>query len=265
MKKLIFAFVVSLGLMSPAFSQVGSIDQDLIFVPITPCRIFDTRTSQGGSGPIGAGATKHFAVKKTDSFASQGGSPTNCGLGAAVLNNNFAAAAINLTAITAPTGCTFCWVTAYAFGTTLPLASTLNFGNSTQMDIRTVATVVKVNTDPAATLQLSINATAQTEVIGDLVGYYSSPRATILGCTNPPVNTLVVAPGAIGRAPIPACVYNGGGSSTGYCTSDGTDMVTYAGGTGISECAMKNLGTVPATITAGRRCCGVPGQRPYGF
>jgi hypothetical protein len=254
--------------MGTAHAQVGLIDQDLIFVPITPCRIFDTRISEGGTGPIFANAVKHFVVKKTDSFAAQGGNGSNCGLGAASLNNNFAAAAINLTAISGTFNVpgvnvsAYSWITAYPFGSTKPLASTLNFG-ATLYDIRTVATVVKVNTDPAASLHLSIHATAQTEVIGDLVGYYSSPRATVLNCTNPPVNTLVVAPGAIGRAPIPACVYNGGGSSTGYCTSDGQNMASYAGTTGLSECVMKNLGTVDATITAGRRCCGVPGQRPY--
>jgi hypothetical protein len=263
MKKIIFAFVVSLGMIIPAFAQFGVIDQDLIFVPVTPCRIFETRIQFGGTGPIAAGATRHFIVSKTDSYALQGGSATNCGLGAAALNNNFAAAAINLTAISGDTQ--YGWITAYAFGTTKPFASTLNFG-SAQNDVRTVATVVKLNTDPAVATQLSINATQSTEVIGDLVGYYSRPRGTNLACSNPPEATLLVAPGVLGRLAIPACATTNsysGGSATGYCTSDGTDMASYAGTTGISECAMKNLGSTSATITAGRRCCGVPGGRPF--
>jgi hypothetical protein len=263
MKKLIVLVATALSILSPAFAQLGVIDQDLIFVPVTPCRIFETRIQFGGTGPIAAGTTKHFIISKADSYTSQGGSATNCGLGAAAVNNNFAAAAINLTAISGATS--YSWITAFPFGTTMPLASTLNFGTA-QNDVRTVATVVKLNTDPAVTTQLSINATQSTEVIGDIVGYYSRPRGTNLACSNPPEATLLVAPGVLGRLAIPACATTnsyGGGSATGYCTSDGTDMASYAGTTGISECAMKNLGSTSATITAGRRCCGVPGGRPF--
>jgi hypothetical protein len=260
MKKLVLIIGALLTMATSVFAQIGAIDQDLIFVPITPCRIFETRTQFGGTGPIAAGATRHFVVSKTDSYVSQGGSATSCGLGSAALNNNFAAAAINLTAISGASQ--YGWITAYEFGTTKPFASTLNFG-SAQNDVRTVATVVKLNTDPAVATQLSINATQSTEVIGDLVGYYSRPRGTNLNCSNPPEATLLVAPGELGRVAIPACATTNsysGGSSTPYCSTDGLEMVTY-GSSG--QCAMKNMGATSATITAGRRCCGIPGGRPF--
>ena len=269
MKKMMVLLVAMLTFVSSVFAQVGTIDQDLIYVPIPPCRIFDTRTTQGGTGPIAAGTVKNFTISRTDSYASQGGSATNCGLGAAALNNNFAAAAIALTAVSGANSA-YSYLTAFPYGSISPLptaltppsTATLNFG-AISSDIRNATAIVKLNTDLAQSKQVSIFATHSTEVIGDLVGYYSSPRGTNLACTNPPVNTLVVAPGALGRVAIPACVTFGGSSATGYCTSDGAEMVSYAGTTGISECAMKNIGAAPATITAGRRCCGVPGQRPY--
>lgn len=260
MKKLFIFLAAMLTFASAVFAQLGNIDQDLIFVPITPCRIFETRTQFGGTGPIAAGTTKHFIISKADSYASQGGSTTNCGLGAATVNNNFAAAAINLTAISGATS--YSWITAFQFGTTMPLASTLNFGTA-QNDVRTVATVVKLNTDPAVTTQLSINATQSTEVIGDLVGYYSRPRGTNLACSNPPETTLLVAPGVLGTLPIPACAATNSYSSIGgYCYTDGAEMLAYSGAQG-GECKMKNMGATSATITAGRRCCGVPGGRPF--
>ncbi len=236
---------------STAFAQIGSLDQDLMFIPITPCRIFDTRLSQGGTGAIPAGGTKDFIVSGTTSYATQGGANTNCGV---VDGTNVAAAAINMTVVSYGGGG---YITAFPLGTTKPLAATVNFGAN---DVRGNMAIVKVS-QTGGLEDLSIYASQQVDVIGDIVGYYSRPKGTNLYCTNPPETTLVVAPGVLGRLAIPACATTnsyGGGSSSGYCSTNGTDMAAYGG---TSECAMKNLGATSATITAGRRCCGVPGGR----
>lgn len=249
MKKVFSVFTAMLMFASTAFAQIGSLDQDLIFIPITPCRIFDTRPSEGGTGAIPTNGTKNFIVSGTTSYAAQGGANTNCGV---VDSTNVAAAAINMTVASYGAGG---YITAYPLGTTKPLAATVNFGAN---DVRGNMAIVKVS-QTGGLEDLSIYANQQTDVIGDVVGYFSRPRGTSLTCTNPPEVTLAVAPGVLGRLAIPACVTNSGGS-TGYCTTNGTDMASYGGA---SECAMKNLGSTSATITAGRRCCGIPGGRAY--
>ena len=253
MKKVFLIFAMLMTFVSTAFSQIGSLDQDLIFIPITPCRIFDTRPIQGGTGAIPTGGTKDFIVSGTASYAAQGGAGTNCGV---VDGTNVAAAAINMTVVSyAAPG----YITAYPLGTTKPLSATVNFGAN---DVRGNMAIVKVS-QTGGLEDLSIYSSSQTDVIGDIVGYYSRPRGTNLACSNPPETTLVVAPGVLASLPIPACAATNSYSSIGgYCYTDGTDMLTYTGPQA-GACKMKNMGATSATITAGRRCCGIPGGRAY--
>jgi hypothetical protein len=249
MKKVFLIFAALLSFATTAFAQLGSLDQDLVFIPITPCRIFDTRPSQGGTGAIPAAGTKNFIVSGTASYAAQGGASSNCGV---VDGINVAAAAINMTVVS---GGAAGFITAFPLGATKPLAATVNYGAN---DVRGNMAIVKVS-QTGGLEDLSIYSSSQTDVIGDIVGYYSNPRGTAFACSFPPENTLVVAPGVVGRVAIPACTFNISGA-TPYCTTDGLDMVSYGGA---NVCAMKNMGATPATITAGRRCCGVPGSRAY--
>lgn len=58
--------------------KVAGSAPELVYTPITPCRILDSRSSAGGS--FAAGATQRFrATNPGGSFSSQGGSPTNRG------------------------------------------------------------------------------------------------------------------------------------------------------------------------------------------
>ena len=47
MKKLILSIVAMLTLATSAFAQLGSLTSDLVFTPLTPCRIVDTRVAGG--------------------------------------------------------------------------------------------------------------------------------------------------------------------------------------------------------------------------
>lgn len=251
MKRLIFLLISLVTMANTAFAQLGSLDQDLVYIPITPCRIFDTRFSIAGVIP--AGGIRDLVVSSALTYSPQGGANTNCGV---IDNENVAAAVINMTVVSKGSGG---YITAYPVGATKPLAATVNYGAN---DIRGNLAIVKLN-QAVGGLDLSIYSSSEVDVIGDITGYYSRPRAVNLNCSNPPETTLLVAPGDMGRLAIPACSATnsyGGGSSTPYCSTDGLEMATY-GGNGV--CAMKNLGAVSATITAGRRCCGVPGGRAY--
>lgn len=251
MKKLIFLTAAMLTLGSTAFAQFGySTTSDAVFTPVTPCRLFDTRTSQGGTGPIAAAGTKGFAVWGQTSYTAQGGAATNCGLDAAA---NTEAVAVNLTVVLPSAGG---FITAYPTGADLPVAATVNFNAG---DVKGNFTIVKVQQTGTAP-NLNIYSTSTLDVVGDVVGYFARPKGANLSCTNPPESTLVVAPGVLAALAIPACpATNSYSSIGGYCFTDGSDMVTYTGSQG-GECKMKNLGAVSATMTAGRRCCGVPGR-----
>ena len=58
---------VSPGPLNPTNALV-----DVVFTPITPCRIINTTVS---GGPIAAGSTRNFVVAGTTGFAAQGGTP----------------------------------------------------------------------------------------------------------------------------------------------------------------------------------------------
>jgi hypothetical protein len=253
MKKLIFIFFMFCGLMNSVYAQFGySTTSDAVYTPVAPCRLFDTRTSQGGTGAIAAVGTKGFYVWGQSSFAAQGGSPTNCGISAGTETE---AIAINITVVTPSTAG---YITAYPSGAvTVPTAATVNFNAG---DVKGNFTVVKVQQSTIATQHLAIYSTSTIDVVGDVVGYFARPKGANLSCTNPPETTLLVAPGALSALAIPSCATTNSYSSIGgYCYTDGTDMLSYAGAQS-GECKMKNMGTAAATITAGRRCCGVPGR-----
>ena len=158
---------------STAFAQLGSSATDLVYTPVTPCRVFDTRPSQGGTGPIGAGGTKSFVIWGVSSYAAQGGSATNCGLTA---SGNTAAVAINVTVVTPASGG---FVTAYPAGGVLPTAATVNFQAG---DIaRGNFTIAKVR--QSGTPDLSVYSTSNADVVGDVVGFYAKPVLTPLEVT----------------------------------------------------------------------------------
>src|SRR5512140_1672512 len=68
---------------------LGDTADDLVYTPVTPCRILDPRS--GGGGTVTAGAQRNWlASNPAGTFAAQGGSATNCGIPikpAAVLAN----------------------------------------------------------------------------------------------------------------------------------------------------------------------------------
>jgi len=56
-------------------------DQDMVFISVNPCVIFDTRPVQGGTGPFAAGEERGFEIDgSAANFAAQGGTPGGCGV-----------------------------------------------------------------------------------------------------------------------------------------------------------------------------------------
>lgn len=98
---------------------LGEIANDLVFVPITPCRIADTRLA---GGQIAANTVRGFDVTAVTSYSFQGGAANNCGGAGSV--GSFAAAALNFTVVTPSTAG---YITAFPFLGTQPVAATVNY------------------------------------------------------------------------------------------------------------------------------------------
>ena len=124
----------------------------LVLVAMTPCRVVDTRTSQGFPAPFGApslagGASRTFPLP----------SSTFCSIPAAAQ-----AYSLNITVVpSTPTG----FITAYPTGQPLPLAATLVWS---QGSVTSNAAVVPGGTSAS----VDVYANSATDIVIDINGYY---------------------------------------------------------------------------------------------
>jgi len=72
---------LAFGLLPPGVAQAAFPEPPLSFHELTPCAVFDTRPSQGGTGALAGGESRTFhVVGSTSDFASQGGTAGGCGI-----------------------------------------------------------------------------------------------------------------------------------------------------------------------------------------
>jgi hypothetical protein len=211
---------------APLPNVLGDSSADLVYTPIRPCRLFDTRIV---GGPIAAGTARNFVVAAgSASLADQGGSPAGCG----VPMGRATSVAINLTAVTVSAeGNLRAWAVSEP-QTPQPFASSLNFGAVDGLPEIGNASIFPI-CDPladdcsAGDLRVQANVSA-AGVVGDVYGYFS--RFT------KPVDTTVLFDG-------PALPDAGPGATT-LAT---VDFVPPTSGTAVlfgrGHCAMKR-GTV---------------------
>jgi hypothetical protein len=219
---------------------LGDASTDLIFVPITPCRIIDTRVA---GGAIAANTVRSFDVTAVTNYSFQGGDASDCnGAGSA---GSFAAAAINFTVVTPSVAG---YITAFPFGATQPLAATVNY---TAGDIRGNFAVVKLDQGASAN-ELSVYTFAQTHLVADIVGYYRNPGAPTLECVSSGDTVDTVAAGATRNTVAPACPATYTQTATN-CESSTWQMpfVYFADGT----CSAQNNSSGSAQLRASRTCC----------
>jgi hypothetical protein len=124
----------------------GTLAGGMVFHPITPTRIVDTRTNLGGSGALGAGKSASFAASS-------------------VVDGSTGALALNVTAV-APTTSTF--VTLWPAGVKMPTISTLNPAAN-----QTVANAAIVTLGDARKFSVFNNA-GTTNIVVDVAGTYES-------------------------------------------------------------------------------------------
>jgi hypothetical protein len=238
------------GRLNRPTKALGDVANDLVFVPVTPCRIIDTRVI---GGTIPGNASRDFDITEVSDFSFQGGATGDCGIGGA---GSFAAAVINFTVVS-PTVAGF--ITAHPFGVPRPLAATVNYVAG---DIRGNLAVVRLDQgDDAA--ELSVYTFAQTHLVADIVGYYTEPQATRLDCIEQTSSNVVVAANGFTTAVTDAC-------PAGYAlTGGGCSMSEFAGrvvttrslpAEGTHFCAFANEGAITSVGTAYASCCRTPGR-----
>ena len=154
-----------LGILPEAF---GSSQADLVYTPVTPCRIIDTRFA---GGPIGPGAQRNFLAASSN-YSGQGGFAGSCG----VPFGPATAVAVNLVSVNPPS---FGDLRAFPFGAAVPLASVLNYiaGN-------TVANGITLTICNPAASTCGFDFTVQsdgtlTDLVADVQGYYSLLPGTL--------------------------------------------------------------------------------------
>jgi Tol biopolymer transport system component len=130
----------------------------LAYFPLQPTRVMDTRvgtgTYVGSANPLGAGATIPVDMR--------GSATTSSGM--ITVPSTALAYVYNLTAVT-PTASTY--ITAYPFGSTRPLSSSLNAAPHT-----TVPNLAITGTDSSGNIGL-FNSAGNTPLLIDLAGYYA--------------------------------------------------------------------------------------------
>lgn len=147
-------------------TTLGSTTDDLVFTPVTPCRIVDTRLTL--EGKILGSTARSFHAHGADLSAQGGG---NCD------NPNFdpGGIAFNVT-VTGPVGPGF--ATVYPEGEPLPPTSSVNF--TAGADVANAAAVKTTIGAVAPGFDFEVYASQTTHVIVDLIGYYAAPERTTL-------------------------------------------------------------------------------------
>ena len=250
MRKLLLTAVATLTLATSAFAQLGNLSADLVFTPLTPCRIVDTRNA---GGTIPAGTARGFKAWGAN-FTAQGGAATNCGI---PQNTNVAALALNLVALfPAADG----WMATYPRGGTLPLSSTINYLAGAVLANGAIVKVSQASLD----FDWNLHTTSTTHFLADVTGYYSRPISVgSFECVNTTPLTAAIAQGPVNGLYYGFAVSNA--CAAGYtevamrCTTNNAlasateyaDLANYCG-------ANANVNTY--TVSASKRCCRVPGR-----
>lgn len=236
----------AVALLPAAQAQLGSIDKDLVFVPINACRIIDTRAA---GGQLVAGIARAFDVTAVSDYAFQGGEPTNCSsLGSSAIAGSFAALAVNFTVINPNASGT---LKAWAFLAAEPsVADAMSFAAG---EVRSNFHIVKIDQGASAN-EMSVKSSVTAHLTADVVGYFKAAPLPTLQCVETGNTNLPVAAGSVGNSVAPACAAGYVRTSTN-CESSTWMMpiVYFQSGT----CSAQNNSGSSATLRASSTCCRV--------
>ncbi len=245
--------------------KLGSTSFDQVFIPITPCRVVDSRNLLG---PILAGFARNYqfyaSSTSVDFGTTQGGAAGAAGTvcpGTVSPNGGAPSAAVVTVTVVGPTaaGNFVMWGGA----SPAPNVSVLNWNKPG--DIAANTTVVpaggRTGVGPGGTIQdfaVTYNGpTGQGQVIVDVVGYLVENQATALDCVDTAYTSQLLAAntGILGSSvPCP----------TGYSvTSQACGFVSGHGSVSYVDAASGlcyGTSTAADTFRTRLRCCRIPGR-----
>ncbi len=232
----------------PVPNSLGQNFQDLVYTPVTPCRIVDTRMAVAGA--LAGGSVRLFDADGSN-LTAQGGSSAGCGIPFAV------AQAVTMT-ITAVHPAGQGYLTAFGL-TARPLSSVLNYAaNAVIADTATVPVV------PGGGDDFALFSLATTHVVVDVLGYFAASSATRLDCTTAqsdvvavPVNELTV----VDAYCPPGRTATGGGYDVSEATIAFPGLFTTSSPLANGwRTVVENQTGGPRNIVTLARCCRVPGR-----
>ncbi len=232
-------------------SALGSLNRDLVYTPLTPCRIVDTRVA---GGVIPSNSSRSFTAVNSVSFTSQGGSATNCG----TLGLSASAVAMNVTVVT-PSAAGY--ATVYPFGASQPFSSSVNYTAGAIVNNAIISAIP----NPLQSSDITLFTFAQAHYVIDIVGYFAPPEATQLDCVNTSVSNFDIAANTVNFFNNPACPA-GYRATTPYCWTAASGV--YQQGSGYNAnapgnatfCSWQNTTASSQTVFGGNVCCRIPGR-----
>ncbi len=239
----------------PVAKALGDITQDIVYTPVTPCRLVETR---GVFAAVyqGDGSAAHTAVPfsagEVRNYAVQGGNAACLSQLPAGLNPS----AVQLQVFGIPTGGGSGDIEILPQGSTFGSTATLVFlGN---VAFTSASTTARVNT---ATNQIGVQVRQSVANVAiDVVGFFAPPVATALQCTTVSSASAGIAVSSDTLVALPSC-------ATGYVRTGGSCSGTngipgaYLLENNATGCLFRNLSAVsPYNATATSTCCRVPGK-----
>jgi hypothetical protein len=245
---------------------LGDNANDLVFVPIAPCTVWDTRFASGAPyvGAIGPGVTRQFWSHWNGSggdFSSYGGNPACTEANQTMLNGGRPFAAMMIVYINNPAGNG--WLTFYRDGDPDPSNATISVYYSTG-PTRTQTVISKSSRGyGTGTYDIAVTGRFSTaDASASVVGYFIKPQVTALECVQVDGAVVAIGAGVRSTGSTPACAAGSTAVSGGIQTGINDNQVLNAlGPLGTSFFwSMTNNTAASKNYTPSTTCCRVPGR-----
>ena len=234
----------------------------IVYVPLEPCRIMDTRNAtlaSGVQGPITGNVLYNVPgfITAGQNWAQYGGTgAADCGL------TNPPGGSIHAVALVAtilnPNFDAFLGISDSNVLSTVLSNVALNYTHGQGLSTMYIVPQVVTNN-----IYFAMPSGLTAQLIFDVVGYYVVADATALQCTTQASAPSSIGVGTAGSATSPAC-------AAGYTLASGScDVTSFSlnltkheanGGNTAWLCAATNNGGTSANLTATATCCRVPGK-----
>lgn len=232
---------------------------DLVFTALNPCRILDSRVSQGGAGPFANGIARAIQIGPYTSYTFQGGSATSCGLNTLAGNGQIAAVMVAASSFTQTAAG---YLTFYSATAPDPSATVVSMHYRPGI-VQTAFVVMPTDLFSGDVWSAGISRNANTEVTIDIVGYFARPKAVALSCVD--VTQDIITANGVRSIGTPACATGYSLASCGVQTGSNDNQTVNAvapinANSNTCFTSITNLSGFTRTYTFNARCCRVPGR-----